>query len=125
MIITIEGAVHHDRALRNLVTAKLDGLAGRHRVRPVSARVGFVDENGPKGGIDIRCALTLELPRRASLHVDELGASPRAAFGAAFEALGSRVSRALGQTRARRRRPKKYFLAKRLLAPDGETPLEP
>jgi len=124
MIITIEGA-NHDVALRELVASRLDGLARRHRVRPVSARIGFVDENGPKGGVDTRCALSLELPRRPTLHVNELAASARAAFDAAFEALERRMARDREHGRAQRRRPKKYYVAKRLLAPDSETPLEP
>jgi putative sigma-54 modulation protein len=121
MVITIEGA-NHDRTLRQLITAKLDALAARHRVRPVSARVGFVDENGPKGGVDTRCALSLELPRRPTLHVNELAESSRTAFDAAFEALERRMSRDVEHGRERRRRPKKYYVAKRLLAPDSETP---
>lgn len=115
----IEGA-NRAPSLRRIVETKLEGLARRHRVQPVSARVGFVDENGPKGGIDIRCALSLDLPRRPTLHVNELGINRRAAFDAAFDALERRLARELEQGRERRRRPKKYYLAKRLLAPEGE-----
>lgn len=124
MTITIEG-LSHDPALREVIAAKVDSLVRRHRAKPTAMRVGFQDENGPKGGIDIRCALTLELPRRPTLHAEDVAATPRLAFDAAFESLERRMERERTQARDRRRRPKKYFVAKRLLSPDTETPLEP
>ncbi|HSE92691.1 MAG TPA: HPF/RaiA family ribosome-associated protein [Methylomirabilota bacterium] len=124
MTLTVEGA-NHDAALRGVIQRKLGSLESRRRVKAVSARVGFRDENGPKGGVDIRCALTLELPRRPTLHVEDVAGTHRGAFDAAFESLERRLERELQQGRDRRRRPKKYYVAKRLLAPDAETPFEP
>lgn len=109
-------------SLRGIVETRLEGLARRHRVKPISVRVGFVDENGPKGGVDIRCALSLDLPRRPTLHVNEFGINRRAAFDAAFDALERRMAREVEQGRERRRRPKKYYVAKRLLSPKREPP---
>ena len=98
---------------------RLQGLARRLRPAPVSARVAFTDENGPKGGVDTRCTLTVEVPRRPAFHVQQLAETHRLAFDAAFAGLEQLSVRDRETTRALRRRPKKYYVAKRLLESDG------
>ncbi|HEV8643338.1 MAG TPA: HPF/RaiA family ribosome-associated protein [Methylomirabilota bacterium] len=114
MTIAIEGAQGHP-ALRALVARRMESLTGRLRTRPMSARVAFTDENGPKGGVDTRCVLTLALPRRPPLSVEQVAESHRLAFDGALASLERRLSRELGQARGQRRRPKKYYVARRLL----------
>jgi ribosome-associated translation inhibitor RaiA len=113
MAILIEGV--QDRALRRLIERKLEALRARLPRPPVNVRVGFTDENGPKGGIDTRCAITVERPRRPPVHAEDVAPTPRQALEAAFEAVERRLLKDLGRQRERRRRPKKYFLARRLL----------
>lgn len=120
-MIAIE-SVNHDAALRALIVRKLETLSGRLRPAPVSVRVAFTDENGPKGGVGIRCALTLELPRRPALHAEDVAETHRVAFDRALASLERRSLRDLEAGRTRRRRPKKYFVAKRLL--QGDRPPE-
>jgi hypothetical protein len=117
MIITIEG-LNHDTSLRELILRRLNALGERVRPAPVSARIAFTDENGPKGGNDTRCALTLEVPRRRSLHVEDLAPDHRLAFDAAFAGLERVALRDRDTARQQRRRPKKYYVAKRLLEGD-------
>ena len=120
MTLEIDGLPGNLR-LRVLIAKKLDAAFLRHGVRPVAVRVVFDDENSPKGGVAIRCGLTVELPRRPTLHVDHLGDTVRTAFDGALDALDRQVVRDRGRLREQRRRPKKYFVAKRLLAPDSTT----
>jgi ribosome-associated translation inhibitor RaiA len=82
-------------------------------------RIAFTDENGPKGGTDTRCAVTVDVPRRPALHVEDLADSHRLAFDAAFSGLERLVRRDRDATREQRRRPKKYYVARRLLEGDG------
>jgi len=113
MATVIEGL--SDAALRRLIGKKLNTLS-RHLPRPpIAVRVGFTDENGPKGGVGIRCAITVDLPRRRSLHAEDMAAAPRQAFDLAFDALERRALKEVDRARDGRRRPKKYFVAKRLL----------
>src|SRR5213078_1851600 len=98
MAIVVEGL--GDTALRRLIRKKLDALRDHLRQPPTAVRVGFTDENGPKGGPSIRCALTIDMARRRALQE-------------------------IDRTRDRRRRPKKYFLARRLLESEAGPPVEP
>ena len=113
-------AIRIDSALagpvpRTHVRERLAQLLRRAPVRPAVARAAFTDVNGPKGGLDIRCALQLRLPGQPPIVVTRRGTTPRLAFDAACD----RVLRTLEQARERfresRRRPRKYFAAKRLL----------
>jgi ribosome-associated translation inhibitor RaiA len=124
MTLLIEG-LSADDPLRAVIADKLEAAMRRGRRQPTSARVGFADQNGPKGGIDIRCAVTLELPRRPSLHADAFGANHRVAFDTALEAIGRELQRERSKSRTRNRRPKKYFVARQGLQPDGEAALPP
>jgi ribosome-associated translation inhibitor RaiA len=118
LTIKVEGLP--DPTLRELVTRKLRTLTRRVRAEPTSARLHFTDVNGPKGGPDTRCGITLAWPRRRTMHVEDVAVSPRHAFDEALTSLARRLAREVGQAREERRRPKKYFVAKRLLEPGTE-----
>jgi ribosome-associated translation inhibitor RaiA len=113
-----------DRGLRTLVAGKITTTLARLRVGATTARVQFSDENGPKGGPDIKCSITIDVPRRAELHADTVAENARLAFEQAFAALERQIERERTRVREDRRRPKKYYLAKRLLEP-GASALEP
>ena len=115
--IMVEGA--HNAAFGERVRAKVSEALRRVTPVPTAAKVIFADENGPKGGVDTRCTIVAEMPRRRANSVTELGDSVELAFDAAFAALESSIARDRDRWRAMVRRPKKYFLAKRLLAPDA------
>jgi hypothetical protein len=56
MLTTIRG-LRGQRQLRAEVLRQLSGLLERRRVAPVSMRVAFCDDDGPRGGVATRCAL--------------------------------------------------------------------
>jgi transposase len=105
-----------ERRLQIHVRNRMSAVLTRLRVAPLAARVAFADENGPKGGVDIQCALTVRLPFRASVHVAHMGSSHRRAFDEAFAVFERQLERDIERGRELRRRPKKYYVAKRLLA---------
>ena len=84
--IEFAGGSAAGRTIRARVTAGLAGVLASLPVEATRARVAFADENGPKGGDAFRCALEVQLPRRAALHVES------------------------------KRRPKKYYAARRAVA---------
>lgn len=105
-----------DRALRTRIRARMDEALRRLGVTPVNALVVFVDDNGPKGGPARRCSLTVRLPYRPVVRVEDSATTTRLAFDAAFASLERRLERDRERQRESRRYPKKYYAAKRLLA---------
>ena len=118
MSVVIEGLAE-DRALRTLVAGKITTGLARLRVSATSVRVQFSDENGAKGGVDMRCSVTLDVPRRGELHADTVATDARLAFEQAFAAVERQIEKDRERGRVERRHPKKYYLAKRLLEPEA------
>jgi putative sigma-54 modulation protein len=118
MHIEIEGVVH---GLRGEIESRLVKAVGHAPARPTTALVNFMDVNGPKGGVDIRCSLTLRVPPRKEVHVEAMGSTPALAFAAAADLLDRRLQRQVGRAVAAQRRPKKYFVANALNAPEPVT----
>ena len=104
------------RAIRARVTAGLAGVLASLPVEATRARVAFADENGPKGGDAIRCAIEVQLPRSPALHVEGMASTPRLAFDAALEKLERALRRTRETARESKRRPKKYYAARRAVA---------
>lgn len=104
-------------ALRARVDAGIDTVLAALPVTPTSARATFTDENGPKGGRAIRCALEVRMPRRTAVHVEALATTARLAFDGALAKLERQLGRVRDTARELKRRPKKYFAARRALAP--------
>jgi ribosome-associated translation inhibitor RaiA len=107
------GGLGHDRGLAARVRRRLAAALRGLTVKPVTAVATFVDDNGPKGGPAIRCALTLRLPYRPSLRVEATALVPGAAFDGAIDTLERQIDRYRDRQRDSRRRPKKYYAAKR------------
>jgi len=103
-------------ALRARIATGLAGVLASLPVEPTSVRVAFTDENGPKGGEAIHCALEVRVPRRAAVHVAEVASTPRLAFDGALAKLERVLARMREAVRESKRRPKKYFAARRALA---------
>jgi ribosome-associated translation inhibitor RaiA len=114
MVLDIQGG-ERDKALRaravKLVGAALEPIT----VAPVKAKITFFDDNGPKGGLGMRCAVDVRLPFRPAIRVEQVAETSRLAFDGAFAALERRLERYRERDRDSKRRPKKYFVAKRLL----------
>jgi ribosome-associated translation inhibitor RaiA len=104
-----------DAALRRRATTAVRDALARLTVRPITAQVTFLDDNGPKGGRAARCAVMLRLPYRPHVQVQKVAETPRLALDAALAVLQRDLERYQKRQRDQQRHPKKYFAAKRLL----------
>ena len=86
-------------------------LLKQHAVHATSTGLRFTDVNGPKGGQDVRCNVTVKVARRPAISVTAVAASPRLAVDAAVDKLERRLGRLRESTRDARRHPKKYYVA--------------
>ena len=121
MVIDILG-MEKDTALRARA-AKVVGMALEMiKLAPVKAKITFFDDNGPKGGRGMRCAVDVRLPYRPPIRVEQVAETSRLAFDGAFGALERQLERYRERDRDIKRRPKKYFVAKRLLTGGLQTP---
>ena len=118
MAIEIRG-VPTDRALRAHVTARLTPSLAHAATKPIAAQVTFFDENGPKGGLAIRCAVTVRLPYRPHVHVEDTAETLRTAFDGAFAKLERELAQYQDRDRESKRHPKKYYTAKRLMTTES------
>ena len=124
MIVDIQG-VKKDLALRARVAKVVGAALESIRLAPVRAKVTFFDDNGPKGGIAMRCAVSVRLPYRPAIRVEQVALTSRLAFDGAFAALERQLERYRERDRDIKRRPKKYYVAKRLLTGGLERPGAP
>jgi len=114
MTIEISG-IGRSAALKTRIEKQMAAGLRPLRVAPVRAQVAFFDDNGPKGGLALRCALTVRLPYRPAIRVEHTAQTGRLAFDGAFAVLERQLERYRERDREERRHPKKYFVAKRLL----------
>ena len=121
MVIDILG-VERDTALRARVAKVVGAALEPIKLAPIRAKVTFFDDNGPKGGRGMRCAMDVRLPYRPAIRVEQVAETTRLAFDGAFGALERQLERYRERDRDIKRRPKKYFVAKRLLAGGLQTP---
>jgi hypothetical protein len=117
MTIEVTGLADNGR-LRVRIMKHMKGALDRLTVAPVAAQAAFFDENGPKGGVDRRCALTVRLPYRPAVRVESIAETSDLAFTRSFDVLTRQLERYRERQLESRRRPKKYFVAQRLL--EGE-----
>lgn len=115
MTIEING-LQVDPALRTRIASTMGELLARVHPKPLAAHVTFADENGPKNAPGIRCAIMVTVPRRPVFRAEQVETNPRAAFDAASDAIARELQDEVQRVRDLRRRPKKYFTAKRLLS---------
>ena len=121
MVIDIQG-VEKDKALRARAAKVVGAALEPIRMAPIRANVTFFDDNGPKGGLAMRCAMDVRLPYRPAIRVEQVAETSRLAFDGAFGALERQLERYRERDRDIKRRPKKYFVAKRLLTGGLQTP---
>ena len=108
--------------LRGRATRLMTEALAKLAVAPVKGQVAFFDDNGPKGGRAMRCAMTVRLPFRPSIRVERSAVTPRLAFDAAFAVLERELERYRERDRDSKRHPKKYFAARRALADETSPP---
>ncbi len=102
---------------REHVVARMTAALRRIDRDAATAHVIFSDVNGPKGGADVRCGLVIAVPGRRVFRVERTQTTPRLAFDEGYASALREVERVCERRRDAERRPKKYFAAKRLLAP--------
>jgi ribosome-associated translation inhibitor RaiA len=124
MSLVMEGLALDD-PLRAVIAERVTTTMERGRLHPTQVRIAFTDDNGPKGGVATRCALTVELPRRPAAHASAVAENRRLALDRALAALDRALVRERQRRRELARRPKKYFVADQGLRPDGEAGLPP
>jgi len=82
---------------------RVHDLLARRGVTGIWARVDFSDENGPRGGAAIRCALTVAPRRAVVIRAESTALTAVAAFNGALTIVSRQLTRRL--KRRRRRRP--------------------
>ena len=118
MAVEIRG-VSADRALHARITARLTASLAHLATKPSTAQATFFDENGPKGGRAMRCAITVRLPYRPHIRVEDTAETLRIAFDGAFAKLERELKRYQERDRESKRHPKKYYTAKRLMTAEA------
>ena len=118
MKIDIEG-LRGDSHLEERILSRVGKACSRLPSEPTSVLVGFTDENGHKGGPGTRCAITAWIPGKKTAHVETLDVTPATAFDAVIDSFERWVKEHTDRLMDARRRPKKYYLAKRLLEPEA------
>ncbi len=89
-------------SLPRYVERALGFALGRHAARLGRVRVRFSDENGPRGGIDKRCQLQLDVPGHGTLVIDEQSGD----WYTAVDRATARAVEALGRLIQRHRSPR-------------------
>jgi ribosome-associated translation inhibitor RaiA len=102
-------------SLRNRVGRQIRRALVGVQTSPIRVRVTFSDVNGPKGGVDVRCAIDVRIPRTAPLHAEALARNDVTAFDISAAVITRRIARRLLRRQESGRRPKKYYAAARLL----------
>ena len=97
--------------LREHVERRMQFALGRFAPEVAHVTVRLSDENGPRGGVDKRCHLTVRGPRLSTVVIDERSAVVEAAIDLAADRAGRAVARLLDRRRHRSVRPTLLQLA--------------
>ncbi len=112
--VTITG-IEPEATFRTRIERLMTSVIERAASQPVRGVVSFFDDNGPKGGPAMRCALTVSIPHRRSIRVERRAETFDFAFKAAFTALERKIEQDSERDRQGRRHPKKYYAARRAM----------
>ena len=105
MLTRISGLRGRDR-LRIEVEKQVRTLVERRGGSPRAVRIAFFDDDGPRGGVAIRCALTLTPSRGPSIRVEHTARTHSAAFKEALTVLTRQLKRRVQRQRYRARYPR-------------------
>src|SRR5437773_116392 len=92
MKVDIQG-LERDPMLRGRVGRLVGAALETIKAAPIRARVTFFDDDGPKGGLPLRCALDLRVPYRRAFHIEHVSATSRLAFDGCMAALERQLER--------------------------------
>jgi ribosome-associated translation inhibitor RaiA len=95
--------------------AELTRILEAHGIDTARATVTFTDDNGPKGGRAMRCAVGLTLPRRTVVRAEHTATTVRLAVDGVLDKVERDLARFIERRRNAARHPKKYYAAKQLL----------
>jgi ribosome hibernation promoting factor len=102
-------------ALRTRIVQRVRRALVGVETSPVQVHVTFSDVNGPKGGLDVRCAIDVKIPQTPALHAEEVAERDVTAFDRSAAMISRRIAERLERRQESGRRPKKYYAARRLL----------
>lgn len=90
-------------AVREHVDRRLSFALGRFAGRFGRVRVRLEDDNGPKGGEDKRCRISVEIKGAEDVVVEEIDVEVNAAVSRAAERVGRTIARRLDKVVSARR----------------------
>ncbi|WP_428504762.1 HPF/RaiA family ribosome-associated protein [Roseateles sp.] len=96
--------------LRELVVERLRFALRRVDLHPASAHISLSDTNGPRGGVDKRCTLSLNAQGAGHLVIHASASSWRASFELALARLARSLVRAWQRQRSHPRQNNKRLL---------------
>ena len=102
------------RALRTRIVERIQRAIAGVQTSPVHVHVTFSDVNGPKGGLDVQCAIDVRIPQTSPLHVEKTAERDVTAFDQSAAMISRRIAEQLERRQESGRRPKKYYAARRL-----------
>jgi hypothetical protein len=103
-----------DPSLRARIVRRIRRALVGVQTSPIHADVTFADVNGPKGGLDVRCAIDVQIPRTAPLHAEAIARRDFTAFDRSVAVITRRIAQRLLRRQESGRRPKKYYAARRV-----------
>lgn len=96
-------ALQTSHALREHVGRRIHFRLSRFNGEVSSVLVRIGDVNGPKGGVDKRCQVTVRGPTFSSVTIEDLSADAYSAVDMALERAARAVGRGIERARAARR----------------------
>ncbi len=91
-------------SMRDTIDRRLAFALSRFAERIRSTEVQLADINGPRGGVDKRCTITVRIPGAGPVVIEDEDASFHAAVARAFDRLERAVARVLDRRRNTRKR---------------------
>ncbi len=92
---------------REFVEFRLEFAMGRFAPRIAGVSVRLEDRNGPKGGVDKACRISVDLGGAGVVLAEDVDTVMEAAVGRAAECAGRSVARALERAGREGRRPRR------------------
>jgi len=92
-------AVNFNDKLKAIVSRRLSFLVGRFRTLIMRVSVRFSDVNGPKGGVDKQCVVSVKLWTAGEITIKSKGTEYQSVFQTSFERLIRSVRRELTKQR--------------------------
>lgn len=102
MRIDIRGNVTLTEAISQYAERRLQAALGRFSKRVPLVTVRLLDVNGPKGGVDKRCQVTLSVPPTTSLMIEESHADLYTAIDYVADRAARVVTKEIGRRRTKR-----------------------